>query len=216
MKQSRRLRKLVAMLACLALLPTDHILEGLDVIISVTERWDKVEDMVPLIEYWQRTWPRKLDYLSVSGCQDRTTNISESDNRMLQDDVKAKHPNVWLFLGELRCTNTETHEINLCCVNLSYCHFRWNHWERGRGKLCMQSSWPRPRTKSQTQAVSHSCRCQDTQPHPAAPQQGSVSRTLPARCKCKGSGRSARWIGIQAKGPHTVEQTCHIYQDESK
>lgn len=88
------------MLASLALLPAHHIIDGFDLITDLSVAWNKEEDMVPLLAYWQRTWLHRLDYMSVSGCEDRTTNICESDNRMIQDDVKAKHPSVFFFLGK--------------------------------------------------------------------------------------------------------------------
>lgn len=100
MKTSKRLRKLVRLLASVPLLPTVYIIDGVDFVIQMAEIWELVEEILPLITYWQRTWMKRIEHLSVSGCPDRTSNICESDNRMLQDDVKQKHPSIWFFLGK--------------------------------------------------------------------------------------------------------------------
>ncbi|KAK3909688.1 hypothetical protein KUF71_017303 [Frankliniella fusca] len=98
-KKNYHVRTLVRWLTCLPLLPVASIKKGLREIARRAVKKGVAEHMVKLLQYWVRFWLPKLHVLSVSGCADRTTNASESDNRMLQDAVPVKRPNVWDFIG---------------------------------------------------------------------------------------------------------------------
>ncbi|XP_052130928.1 uncharacterized protein LOC127751419 [Frankliniella occidentalis] len=98
MKKSPHVRSLVRWLSCLLLLPMDYIRKGFRIITRRAIKKRVSHHLVGLQGYWMRTWHPKLHLLSVSGCADRTSNASESDNRALQDSVPVKRPNVWDFI----------------------------------------------------------------------------------------------------------------------
>ncbi|KAK3931273.1 Dihydroorotase-like protein [Frankliniella fusca] len=81
-KKNYHVRSLVRWLTCLPSLPVASIKKGLREIARRAVKKGVAEHMVKLLQYWVRT-----------------TNASESDNRMLQDAVSVKRPNVWDFIG---------------------------------------------------------------------------------------------------------------------
>lgn len=99
-KRSDAVRGLVRRMGVLPLLPTEKILKGFLSIAKECRKKGVMRYMLGLLKYWLRTWRPKIPVLSVSGCSDRTSNGSEVDNRMLQEAMRQKSPNVWDFMGE--------------------------------------------------------------------------------------------------------------------
>lgn len=98
-RKSVVVRRLVRWLCVLPLLPQKRIKKGFTVIVQEARKRRVERKMADLLWYWIRTWRPKLHLLSVCGCSDRTTNASEADNKMLQEAVHQKYPNVWDFMG---------------------------------------------------------------------------------------------------------------------
>lgn len=99
-RKSPVVRSLIRKLCVLPLLPQSRIREGYVSIGKEIRRSKRSHVMLGLMQYWVRTWRPKMHVLSVSGCTDRTNNASEIDNKLLQDSMRQKRPNVWDFIGE--------------------------------------------------------------------------------------------------------------------
>ncbi|XP_052129966.1 uncharacterized protein LOC127751052 [Frankliniella occidentalis] len=95
-------RRLVRSFCVLPLLPQNFIMKGFRSILRLALKKNVPGVITGLASYWLHTWRPKLHILSVSGCEDRTTNCCECDNRMLQDAVREKRPNVWNFIDGVR------------------------------------------------------------------------------------------------------------------
>jgi len=100
-KRSYIIRSLVRWMSALPLLPRRIIWKGFKAIGKEARKKRVMAKMLKLFQYWCRTWRPKISVLSVCGSADRTNNASESDNRMLQDAVTERRPNVWDFVGKL-------------------------------------------------------------------------------------------------------------------
>ncbi|XP_034254909.1 uncharacterized protein LOC117653380 [Thrips palmi] len=97
MKKSKPVRTLVRWMGALPLLPRRRIWEGFKVIGKEARKKNVMSSMLKLFQYWCRTWKPKIPVLSVCGSEDRTNNAQESENKMFQDAVAQRRPNVWDF-----------------------------------------------------------------------------------------------------------------------
>ena len=75
-KKSRKLQKLLRCLCALPLLPTHEIKAGVLEISELSMELGKLEFVLPLLEYWNRTWLSLVHVLYVYGCADRTTAVN--------------------------------------------------------------------------------------------------------------------------------------------
>lgn len=90
--------------SCLAipLLPQEMLQHGLETVMARANRVLFYDALRPLFKYLWNEWISKRNHvLSVSGCDDRTTNVSESFNHTLQVCGVEKHPNPFQFIDGL-------------------------------------------------------------------------------------------------------------------
>lgn len=113
------------MMSVLPLLPPEKIMLGFAEIGKLAVKKRVALKMKRLLQYWVRTWRPKLHVLSVSGCEDRTSNACESDNKTLQDAVRQKRPNIWDFMGKFP---SFIYSVKFWCAQLSNVHYlTWFH-----------------------------------------------------------------------------------------
>jgi len=93
---------IVRCLCALPLLPNYFLYEGLLQVghwarNSGFMHWPLVRD---LFEYVETEWMRRYRYLSVCGSEDRTNNISECANAILDWDLQQDRPNIYVALSK--------------------------------------------------------------------------------------------------------------------
>lgn len=110
-------------LCAVPLLPTYLMWAG------VLELWSEVEasgwrqQFLPLFQYYEKAWQPRSAELCVFGVQERTNNVSESDNHMLRNVFPQNSPNVYAFLGKtvtLFCWSKICMLVVLCLQRLLY------------------------------------------------------------------------------------------------
>ncbi|KAK3916209.1 4-hydroxy-3-methylbut-2-en-1-yl diphosphate synthase (flavodoxin) [Frankliniella fusca] len=97
-KKHKVIQRLVRWLCALPLLPRKLIWKGFKVIGKEARNHGVMAKMIKLFTYWCKQWKPKISVLSVCNSTDRTSNCCESENRMFQDAVSQRRPNVWDFL----------------------------------------------------------------------------------------------------------------------
>ncbi|XP_034246644.1 uncharacterized protein LOC117648296 [Thrips palmi] len=109
-KDSPHVRRVVRSFCALPLLPQSYIIRGYNSLLKTATKKRVAATILPLANYWQTQWLNKVHLLSVSGCEDRTTNGSECDNRMFQDAVRQARPNCWDFMDGVLEMEDCTHQ----------------------------------------------------------------------------------------------------------
>ncbi|XP_034253871.1 uncharacterized protein LOC117652827 [Thrips palmi] len=111
-KASKEANLLVGCLCALPLLPEDLICKGYVYVVKRAAKKGHFDKLGPLLKYVLTSWMQgpNSDVLSVYRCDNRTSNVCESDNASLAALLKIKHPAVWALLGAFLESEDATHQ----------------------------------------------------------------------------------------------------------
>ena len=87
------------MIFSIPLLPAGRFADAFELVrTEAAPLQQRYRNLARFLIYWENTWLRNANVVSVHGCRFRTNNFVKSANRYLRERIGV-HPTFWTFLG---------------------------------------------------------------------------------------------------------------------